>query len=424
MKERIRIFKIILLLFVLLTDAYTLNGLIITLSPLNDITRNSIILIYSLVTIIVFLMILGFRFDTSRGPGMTKKMFRVTGTFILLYIPKLVFAVFHLIEDIILFMTFLGHGLYTGKFSFDSVTRYTVISKIGLVLAVITFLFILHGMLFGRFRFKLEKTNLTFKNLPKSFDGVRIIQISDLHLGSFYGHEGILEKVVDRINKLKPDLIFFTGDLVNNYSEELNGWEPVLNKLKARLGKYSILGNHDYGDYFEWNSEEEKNNNLQSLKDFHKKIGFILLLNDSKYISINGEQIGIIGVENWGLPPFHQYGDFRKASENLNSLPFKVLLSHDPSHWRAEIAGKEAVSLTLSGHTHAMQFAFRIGKFRWSPSKYIYPEWSGLYQSNGQYLYVNRGLGFIGFPGRIGMRPEIAQLELKREVEPAGAKII
>lgn len=415
MKERIRIFKIILLLFIVLIDAYTLNGLIITLSPLNEITRNSIILTYSFVTIIMFLLILGFRFDTSRDPGLMKKMFRVTGTFFLLYLPKLIFAIFHLIEDIILSITFLGHGLYTGKFNFDSVTRYTVISKIGLVFAIIAFFFVLHGIIFGRFRFKLEKSILTFKNLPKSFDGVRIIQISDLHLGSFYGHDKILENVVDRINKLKPDLIFFTGDLVNNFSEELNGWEPVLNKLNASLGKYSILGNHDYGDYFEWNSEEEKKNNLQVLKDFHKKIGFTLLLNDSEYINHNGEQIGIIGVENWGHPPFHQYGDFKKASENLDSLPFRVLLTHDPSHWRAEIVGKEAVSLTLSGHTHAMQFAFKIGKFRWSPSKYIYPEWSGLYRTNGQYLYVNRGLGFIGFPGHIGMRPEITQLTLKCE---------
>ena len=271
-------------------------------------------------------------------------------------------------------------------------------------------------MLIGRFQFKIEKIVLKFKQLPESFNGLRIIQISDIHLGSWYRKEKKMIKAVRMINRLNPDLILFTGDLVNNFSEEANGWSDILANLHSKLGNYSILGNHDYGDYWDWAVPEEKTANMNLLYALHKAMGFKLLLNDSDLISLNGHAIGIIGVENWGKPPFMQYGDLEKATKNLKPVPFKILLSHDPSHWSAEVHKKTDIDLTLSGHTHAMQFGIKIGKFQWSPVKYIYKLWSGLYGNNGQYLYVNRGLGSLGFPGRVGMRPEITLIQLQNKI--------
>jgi len=219
--------------------------------------------------------------------------------------------------------------------------------------------------------------------------------------------------VVDEVNALKPDLICFTGDMVHNFSEEVDPFIDLLNELKAPLGKFAILGNHDYGAYFRWDSKEQEAANLERVKAQIRTSGFDLLLNEHRTVSLNGDSLDIIGVENWGKPPFPQHGDLTRALRGTSPDHPRILLSHDPSHWDLQVCEKEDIDLTLSGHTHGMQFGIEIGNFRWSPSRWTYRHWAGLYSQNGQYLYVNRGLGYTGFPGRVGIRPEITLLTLR-----------
>ncbi|MBK5210287.1 MAG: metallophosphoesterase, partial [Flavobacteriaceae bacterium] len=247
---------------------------------------------------------------------------------------------------------------------------------------------------------------------PAAFNGLKIVHISDLHLGSFRSRYHILDRAIKLINNLEPDFIFFTGDLVNNHAWELKGWQSVLKKLNAKSGKYAVLGNHDYGDYGKWKSLQRKQENFESIKYFYKKIDFKLLLNEAVIIEKQDQKIAIVGVENWGNPPFKQYGDLKKALKSVATIPFKILLSHDPSHWNEEITDKTTVALTLSGHTHGMQAGINIKSKNWSPIQYKYKQWAGLYKHFNQYLYVTRGLGWMGFPGRLGMRPEITFMEL------------
>jgi predicted MPP superfamily phosphohydrolase len=218
--------------------------------------------------------------------------------------------------------------------------------------------------------------------------------------------------VVRRVNQLKPDLILFTGDMVHNFSEEMDPFIGILDSLEAPLGKFAILGNHDYGSYYQWESTSAEASNLERVKSQIRAAGFDLLLNEYRTVSLNGSSLQIIGIENWGKPPFPQMGDLPGAMQGSDPDLINVLMSHDPSHWDLQVRGQEEIQLTLSGHTHGMQFGIEIGNFRWSPSKWTYKHWGGLYQENGQYLYVNRGLGFTGFPGRVGIRPEISLLTL------------
>lgn len=285
---------------------------------------------------------------------------------------------------------------------------------IGLIASVTLFVFIVRGILIGRFDFKVLKETISYKDLPEAFDGLKIVQISDMHIGSFYKHKDQITKAVEMINNLKPDIIFFTGDMVNNVADEFKGYEEVFRKLQAPLGKFSILGNHDYGDYVSWPSKEAKEANLNKLTELERSAGFDLLLNESRIIHKDGQQIAIVGVENWGTPPFVQYGQLPVAMKGTEHIPFRILLSHDPSHWDEEVALKTTLQLTLSGHTHGMQFGIRIGDWQWSPVQWRYERWHGLYSHPEQHLYVNRGLGHIGFPGRVGMLPEITLIELKK----------
>lgn len=333
-----------------------------------------------------------------------KELFFFFGIFILFYLPKIILAVFLLFVELVNFVM--------SKISLYAYSK-PVIELVGLGIALVLFFALLYGILFGKYHFKVERIPLTFKKLPSEWNGLRIVHISDLHIGSWSKKKKHLEKAVYLINKEKPDLIFFTGDLVNNLAEEINDFIPVLNNMEASAGKYSILGNHDYGDYFPWTNNSEKQKNLQRLKDAHREIGFHLLLNDASVLHRKNSSIGIIGVENWGLPPFHQYGDLQKAMSHINGqTKFNILLSHDPSHWRAKVLNYDQVDLTLSGHTHGMQFGIFLNNFKWSPAKIKYPEWGGLYKNKEHKLYVSTGLGFIGFPGRVGMRPRITVIDL------------
>ena len=317
------------------------------------------------------------------------------------FIPKLIFVI-------------VISVLYFTNFMFSDTESLIVIPIIGLFSGFLPFFVIGYAVFKAVYHFKIHHHKIKFKHLPVSFQGLQIVQISDLHIGNFNYRYKILERAIKLINELKPDLIFFTGDLVNNYAWELRGWHKVFKKLIAKHGKYAVLGNHDYGDYSQWETEKDKQENFEAIKKFFTTIDFKLLLNESDTIEKNNENIAILGVENWGNPPFKQYGDLKKASATAENVTFKILLTHDPSHWQEEVVEQTDIALTLSGHTHGMQAAINVGKKQWSPIKYKFQHWAGLYKIGQQYLYVNRGLGWLGFPGRLGMRPEITLIELKR----------
>ena len=422
MKERFVMIFIFVFAFIILVDIYSFKGIRLLVSDFEStILKTSIYILYWIIPVFIIAILLYFRSlqPFERDPKIFRNFFLIAGFFMLFYIPKLVFIAFHLIEDVVylskwIISKFAQSAGSTTTLEDSGISRAKFITQLGLVLAAIPFASILYGMTKGRFNFRITNEKLSFPNLPEAFNEFKIVQISDIHIGSFIGHENQVKKAIELVNEQNPDVILFTGDLVNNYTEELNGWIPILSDLRAKYGKFSILGNHDYGDYFEWPNKAEKEQNLTNLKQAHKELGFKLLLNESVQIELNNSKIGLIGVENWGLPPFPQYGNLKVAMNGSSELPFNILMSHDPSHWDAEVIEKTNIDLTLSGHTHGMQFGIEIGNVKWSPVKYKYPRWGGLYREKNQYLYVNRGFGYIGFPGRIGMPPEITVIELSK----------
>lgn len=293
-------------------------------------------------------------------------------------------------------------------------SRRKFVSTLGWGLAAIPFASILYSIFKGKYNYKVWKYTLYFDNLPKAFDGYRITQISDIHCGSFDNYEKI-RYGVELINSQKSDVILFTGDLVNNLANEVHNWKSLFATLQAPDGVFSIMGNHDYGDYSSWETPEAKQQNLEHLFQLQKQMGWQLLLNEHCYLERNGEKIALIGVENWGHGRFSKYGDLNKAMEGINTEDFKILMSHDPTHWQEVVLPENKdIQLTLSGHTHGMQCGIEIpGWLKWSPSQYIYKYWGGMYEEDGKYLNVNRGFGYHAFPGRLGVWPEITVIELK-----------
>lgn len=270
------------------------------------------------------------------------------------------------------------------------------------------------GILSGAYDYRVRRKRVIIPNLPKAFDGVRIGQLSDIHSGSFYNKTAV-QGGIDLMMAEKPDIFMFTGDLVNNETSEVGEYKDMFSKLSAPLGAYSTLGNHDYGDYKQWASPKSKQHNLDDLVKVHKELGWDLLRNENRIITVDGEQLAILGVENWGKGRFAKYGDLEKAYAGSEEIPTKILLSHDPSHWDAQVRTNHPdIDLMLAGHTHGFQFGVEIGNFRWSPSQYMYKQWADLYTEENQHLYVNRGFGFLGYPGRVGILPEITILELVR----------
>lgn len=419
-KYLIMIFLIIIVIMLFL-DAYTFKGIKVLLTNTSNLGIKRVIYItFWSVTVFMLLLVMGgyLMRSSTRNASVFTWYYYLFGVFLVLYIPKILFVTFHLTEDIIVGATWIIKKIYISKPVVEDavpITRTIFLSRLGIILAALPFLGFIWGMVRGRFNFRIENQKLTFPNLPESFEGLKIVHISDIHIGGFKGFQTQVEEAIEMVNAQQPDIIFFTGDLVNNFAEELDGWIPILSQMKARIGKYSILGNHDYGNYYHWNSETEKTENFRKILNAHSEIGFQLLNNQSVTLSKNEEQLAIIGVENWGHPPFPQYADYNKASKNLETIPFKILLSHDPDHWDAKIQGKTDVDLTLAGHTHGMQFGFKIAGHEWSPAQYKFRRWAGLYQEKNQYLYVNRGFGYIGYPGRVGMPPEITVLVLSNK---------
>lgn len=428
MKTDYLIFMIVLIVSVLLIDIYTYRGLQVLMQGIPaSLIRTAINIVYWTTTLLI---IAGIFFVFSNMEQMRNPKFfsmyvmPLFGAVALFVFPKIIFILFQGIEDLGRFSFYLYSKFKTGDNTEvaalgEVISRRAFITQTGAVLAAIPFVSIAYGIFKGRYNFRVLEEQLSFENLPSAFDGMRIVQISDIHIGSFGDNYEAVKKGIDMVNALEPDIIFFTGDLVNNYADETQGWLPHLSEFKAKKGKYSILGNHDYGDYAQWNSHEEKRNNLQQVVDFHEQMGFKILLNESVKVKHGEEEISIIGVENWGRPPFPQYGDLKKAMEGHENSSFKILLSHDPSHWDEEVLEKTNIDITLSGHTHGMQFGVEIGAIKWSPVKFKYPRWGGLYTEGKQHLYVNRGFGFIGFPGRVGMPPEITLIELKKSPDAA-----
>jgi predicted MPP superfamily phosphohydrolase len=302
----------------------------------------------------------------------------------------------------------------------EPIKRSDFLLKAGIVAAALPISSLSFGIISGAYDYKIVRQKLYLANLPKAFDGMTLGQISDIHSGSFYDRKAVLGGV-EMLMKEKPDLVFFTGDMVNNIASEMREYQDIFSKIKAPLGVYSVLGNHDYGDYFFGRGPSAaKAKSLSDLKQTHKNMGWNLLLNEHRSIKIGGEEIGILGIENWGAGRFAKYGRMDLTVQNTDHFPVKLLLSHDPSHWRAQVLESyPQIDAMFSGHTHGMQFGVRTKEFQWSPIEYIYKEWAGLYHEKNQQLYVNVGYGFLGYPGRVGILPEITIFELKSGQAPA-----
>lgn len=377
----------------------------------KTVTNNSYLRIaYWVITIVVYLFFIYEVLNFKRTDRDHHRVQIVSSVFLIFILPKLFIILFLFIEDI----TRAGRYIFQ-RFGADEShvpDRRKFISLIGLGSAAILGSLFLDGIIFGKYRHTVRKVKINIKGLPQSFKGYRIIQISDVHAGSFF-HPEKLQIAIDLINEQKADLVLFTGDMINNYASEFEPFVPLFSSIQSKDGKLSILGNHDYGDYGEWKSAEEKAQNIPQLISLQKQAGFEMLRNEHRFIEKNGEKLYILGVENWGEKPFPQYGDLDKASLGVPPEAAKILMSHDPTHFDYIVKNHPSeVQLTISGHTHGMQFGLDLKNVRWSPVQYRYKKWADLYESAGKYLYVNRGFGVIGYPGRVGIDPEITLFEL------------
>jgi uncharacterized protein len=336
----------------------------------------------------------------------------ITTFFFVLLMGKLFTSVFLLIDDVRRGFTWIVNLLPFNESEF-STSRADFMKKTALVAGAVPIATMSFGIISGAHDYRVRKRIISSPNLPKAFDGIRIAQISDIHTGSFYNKTAVMGGV-DMLMEQKPDITFFTGDLVNNSSTEAKNYLDVFKKVTAPLGVFSVMGNHDYGDYNSWATPQDKLKDIQKLHEMHRYMGWDILLNENRTVTVDKDEIAILGCENWGNGRFSKYGDMQKTIDGLQEQPFKILLSHDPSHWDAQILKDyKDIDLTLAGHTHGFQFGVEFGDFRWSPSQYLYPRWADLYTEGNQHLYVNRGYGFLGYPGRIGILPEITILELK-----------
>ena len=371
---------------------------------------------YKIFSFVAFLIILYFFTKFDRRLGMTRTNMYTMGALLLVLVPKMVVTFVMFGEDIIRILTGIVNSFINSDVKTDFLPeRRKFVSQIGLGLAAIPFMSLIYGITIGRYNFKVIRQRLFFSDLPDDFDGFKITQISDVHSGSFDNPEKIAY-AIDLINEQTSDLILFTGDIVNNKAEEMHPWIAVFNKIKSHeYGKFAVLGNHDYGEYIDFPNAQAKKENFEAIKKLYGQIGFNLLLNENHFISKDENKIALVGVENWGKG-FKQAGDLNKASENLSKKDFKILMSHDPSHWEYEVKNHpKNFQLTLSGHTHGMQFGIEIpGIIKWSLAQFAYKQWAGLYENLGRYLYVNRGFGFHAYPGRVGIMPEITVFELKK----------
>ncbi len=369
---------------------------------------------YQIFSLLLFVFILYSFTKFDRSLGQTHQTMVTMGLMLVIYVPKIVITIILLGEDI--FRIAAGAVNYFIDYNNNTdflPSRRKFVSQVGLSLAAIPFLSLIYGIFEGKYNFKVIKQAIYFPDLPDAFHGFTITQISDVHSGSFDNPEKI-SYAIDLVNEQNSDMILFTGDIVNTHAKEMLPWIDTFNKIKEhKYGKYSVLGNHDYGEYVTWPSAKAKEDNFVAIKNLYGQIGFQLLLNEHTYIEKEGDKIALVGVENWGHN-FKQAGDLKKAAGNLKKEDFKILMSHDPSHWDYVVQHDEKnYHLTLAGHTHGMQFGIEIpGYFKWSLAQYVYKQWAGLYENMGRFVYVNRGFGFHAYPGRVGIMPEITVIQL------------
>lgn len=396
-------------MFVILVEVYAFQAI-------RTVTRlRWVLYAYQIISFIIIMYIAYSFTQFDRSVGQNKQTLFTFGLLLLTYIPKMVIAVIMFGEDIVRFFFGLMREFLGNSNESFLIERRKFVSQAALGLAAIPFVSLLYGMTKGKYNFQIRKKTLYFADLPESFDGMTITQISDVHSGSFDNPDEI-SHAIDLINEQKSDIILFTGDIVNTHAEEMHPWIETFKRIEnPPLGKFSVLGNHDYGEYVTWPTNKDKEDNFNAIKDLHRQIDFKLLLNEHVKLERNGQQIALVGVENWGHN-FKKAGDLGKASKGLTPEDFKILMSHDPSHWEMEVKqSHNNYHLTLSGHTHGLQFGIEIpGLIKWSPVQYIYKQWAGLYEHVGRYIYVNRGFGFHAYPGRVGIWPEITVLELKK----------
>ena len=372
--------------------------------------------VYWIIVIGILLLFYGQSMFYDRSRGFSSFMSYTLGLFFSLFLFQSFLIVFLFLEDIIRFPQAVYRYLTNQGSQEILPQRRKFISQIALGLAAIPFSALLFGMVRGKYNYKVLKYTLEFEDLPEAFDGFTLAQISDIHSGSFDNPEKVAYGV-DLVNQQQADVILFTGDIVNNKTDELYPYQSIFTKLSAPMGVYSILGNHDYGDYTDWENDAAKRQNLEDLKRTQKEMGFRLLLNESVTLEKGSDKISLVGVENWGAGRFKKAGDLEKALSQVEATDFKILMSHDPSHWEAQVLPHPfPIHLTLSGHTHGMQFGIDIpGVIKWSPIQWRYKQWAGIYDREKQYLNVNRGFGYLAYPGRVGMWPEISLITLKKK---------
>lgn len=405
----------IFILIMVLIDLYVFQAVRHVSQGASPKMRLAIYAVYwSFTLVAVIFFFFGSMLNVENWPRVFRTYF--FATLIGLFIAKFIATTIFLVDDMRRILQWGGGKLYYNfiqgeSFAAGNISRSTFMSWLGLGLGTSIFGTLLYG--FGnKYRYQLNKVAMGFEDLPPSFKGLKVIHISDIHSGSFTDVRAV-ERGVQMIMDTKPDLILFTGDLVNDMAEEMKEYKKVFAKLQAPMGVYSTLGNHDYGDYKSWPSGEAKKQNLEQLKSVHAEMGWKLLMNEHVVMEKDGQQIAVLGIENWSAKAnFAKYGSLDKAYQGSENIPFKILMSHDPSHWDAEVKKYEDIHLTLSGHTHGMQFGLEIPGLKWSPVQYVYKQWAGLYEEGKQKLYVNRGFGFIGYPGRVGILPEITLIEL------------
>jgi predicted MPP superfamily phosphohydrolase len=400
----------------LVIDYYVFQGVLVVSKDWSAVWKNAFRIGFWIPTVLSIGALLWWTFGDPYLMTATTRSLILTGL-VATYLSKLFAILFLFLDDLSRGVRWLANFFYKGP-SGDlpgvAITRSEFMSKAALIAATVPFGAMAYGVISGAHDYRVRRKTIKLPNLPKEFDGIKIGQLSDIHSGSFFNKTAVKGGVEMMLNE-KPDLIFFTGDLVNNESSEVKDYIDVFNKLKAPLGVYSVTGNHDYGDYRQWESQRAKTQNFKELIEAHRLLGFNLLMNQHAVIERGGEKIAILGIENWGAGRFTKYGKLDQAYQGSEEAAVKLLLSHDPSHWDAQVRPRYTdIDVAFAGHTHGFQFGVELGGFKWSPSQYVYKQWAGLYQEGSQYLYVNRGFGYLGYPGRVGMPPELTIIELKK----------
>ena len=408
-------FILILSIILVVLDVYVWHAVTVIMKSWRPGLRQAGRIVFWTVTLASIALLWLYNFGPASWFKGSSRSFIMTFLFVN-YISKLFALLPIFFDDIIRAVQWIA-GMFSGKreaIGGTPIARSEFLAKSAIVMGALPLTTMSFGILSGAHDYRIRRKTVYLPNLPKEFDGITIGQLSDIHSGSFYNKTAV-KGGVEMFLAEKPDVVFFTGDLVNNESSEIKEYFDVFKKLEAPYGVYSVTGNHDYGDYRNWPSQQAKAQNFKDLVEAHKGMGYDILMNENRYLEVGGERIAIIGVENWGKGRFQKHADLQKATNGVEA-PVKLLLSHDPSHWDEQVRPQNPdIDITFAGHTHGFQFGVEIGDFQWSPSQYIYKQWAGLYQVGNQYIYVNRGFGFLGYPGRIGMPPELTILTLKKQ---------